>query len=270
MPYKSGVYKIENKNNGRVYIGSAVDFKKRWRQHRNDLNSGRHHSQKLQRAWNKYGEDAFVFAVVEIVFDESELLTREQAWIDFWDSSKHGYNISPTAGNCRGVVPSEAARAHMSEAQRRRGKRKPHSEESKRKMSIALKGRVISESARAAISRAHKGRAKSPTECQNISKGKKGKHLSEEHCKALSTAHTGKGNALKTHCPHGHPYSTENTYFAPKTGYRQCLTCIRARIARRAAYTLAKKLRMQLGMDVEIQIPPAQGSDWADGFLLDA
>lgn len=31
-------------------------------------------------------------------------------------------------------------------------------------------------------------------------------------------------NAKKTHCPSGHPYSEENTYWCP-SGYRQCITC---------------------------------------------
>lgn len=264
MPHKSGVYKIENKVNGKVYIGSAVDFSKRWKQHRNDLNAGRHHSQKLQRAWLKYGACSFLFSVVEIVNNESCLLEREQAWIDFWDSSKHGYNISPTAGNCRGVVPSESARAHMSDAQRRRGKRNPHTEESKKKISEALKGRVIHDSTRIAVSKAQKGRVKSPEECLNISKGKKGRPLSEAHCEALSASHMGKGNALKTHCPNGHPYSGDNLYVT-KAGHRQCRTCIRNRRckAQDAAFDLAKRL-CHRGIRWEIQIPEQVGTDWCD------
>ncbi|KKM07921.1 hypothetical protein LCGC14_1729090 [marine sediment metagenome] len=31
----------------------------------------------------------------------------------------------------------------------------------------------------------------------------------------------------KTHCPHGHPYNTENTYISAK-GYRFCRTCLRS------------------------------------------
>lgn len=36
----------------------------------------------------------------------------------------------------------------------------------------------------------------------------------------------GRNNELnKTHCPHGHPYSPENTYIQPSTGQRICRTC---------------------------------------------
>ena len=33
-------------------------------------------------------------------------------------------------------------------------------------------------------------------------------------------------NAVKTHCPQGHPYSEENTYREPGNGFRHCLACL--------------------------------------------
>lgn len=38
--------------------------------------------------------------------------------------------------------------------------------------------------------------------------------------------------ALRTHCPHGHEYTTENTYIVPSTGWRRCRTCKRVARAR--------------------------------------
>lgn len=35
-------------------------------------------------------------------------------------------------------------------------------------------------------------------------------------------------NKRKTHCPKGHPYDEENTYWAPKNGRRSCKECGRA------------------------------------------
>lgn len=35
-------------------------------------------------------------------------------------------------------------------------------------------------------------------------------------------------NKAKTHCPHGHPYTPENTLVSPQ-GWRKCKTCTRAR-----------------------------------------
>lgn len=40
-------------------------------------------------------------------------------------------------------------------------------------------------------------------------------------------------NARKTHCPQGHPYSQENTYVNPNSGYRLCRTCHRERALER-------------------------------------
>jgi len=49
--------------------------------------------------------------------------------------------------------------------------------------------------------------------------------------RGMSGAH----NAVKTHCPQGHPYSEENTYRSPKN-QRFCVACRRARYhARKAA-----------------------------------
>jgi group I intron endonuclease len=60
------VYAIENKLNGRCYIGSASDYKSRWHTHRSTLRRGVHHSFVLQRAWDKYGEEAFTFKLLVI------------------------------------------------------------------------------------------------------------------------------------------------------------------------------------------------------------
>jgi hypothetical protein len=54
----TGVYQIINLTNGKRYIGSAANkrgFDQRWSIHRTLLFQGKHHSSKLQNAWNKYG-----------------------------------------------------------------------------------------------------------------------------------------------------------------------------------------------------------------------
>lgn len=45
-------------------------------------------------------------------------------------------------------------------------------------------------------------------------------------------------NKRKTHCPAGHPYSRENTYYPPGTRYRACKSC--RRITALAAYHARK------------------------------
>ena len=62
--FDCGVYVIRNTANGKCYIGSAVKFSKRWRDHRRQLTNGTHNNPKLQAAWNKYGSSAFEFEAI--------------------------------------------------------------------------------------------------------------------------------------------------------------------------------------------------------------
>jgi group I intron endonuclease len=80
-PTLSGVYQIRCKQNGKIYVGSAVNLQWRWHSHRRDLGNGVHVNPHLQSAWNLYGETNFEFSVLEYV-DEQRLLTTEQLWID--------------------------------------------------------------------------------------------------------------------------------------------------------------------------------------------
>ena len=67
---KSGIYKITCLQNGRVYVGQAINIKDRWTSHMQCLNRNKHHNIHLQRAWNKYGEECFKFdATQKGIFD---------------------------------------------------------------------------------------------------------------------------------------------------------------------------------------------------------
>lgn len=114
-----GIYVITCLTNGKVYVGQATDkVKGRNGDHRKHLRAGTHGNQYFQRAWNKHGEDKFVFEVLELC--EPERCTeREQYWMDRFRSyeSKHGYNLSPTAGSnlgCKYDI-SEETRERLSE-----------------------------------------------------------------------------------------------------------------------------------------------------------
>lgn len=73
-----GIYKIECSTTGVVYVGStSVSFKKRWRKHRQRLRHNYHENSYLQNAWNKYGEDNFVFGTVEVIYDTNKVKERE-------------------------------------------------------------------------------------------------------------------------------------------------------------------------------------------------
>ncbi|KKN23367.1 hypothetical protein LCGC14_0905660 [marine sediment metagenome] len=142
----SGIYEIVNTINGKMYIGSAVSLSGRFRQHRFTLKNGKHGNVHLQRAWNKYGPVSFVFSVIEYVA-EKDLLAREQYWIDAYGVASEGYNICPIAGSNLGLRWSEEAKRKASIAKKGTGcgednpfHGKKHTQESKDKMSRALKG----------------------------------------------------------------------------------------------------------------------------------
>jgi len=59
-----GVYKIINTVNNKCYIGSSINIRKRKSQHQLRLRNNKHGNIYLQNAWNKYGEDKFVFEII--------------------------------------------------------------------------------------------------------------------------------------------------------------------------------------------------------------
>ena len=83
LPACAGIYAITHVATGRRYIGSARRILYRCGKHRSQLRHNSHFSHHLQNAWNKYGEEAFTFEVLETCLDSHViLLAREQHWID--------------------------------------------------------------------------------------------------------------------------------------------------------------------------------------------
>jgi len=194
----SGIYQITNQKNGNRYVGSAVNLKRRWRVHLSDLRRGQHKNEHLQRAYDKYGEGAFGFSVLENVEDAFQLIPREQHYLD---TLKPEYNIAPTAGSQLGYRHTEEVRRNMSEAQS--GERcywygKHLSEETKRKISEAKKGKTLSAVTRARIGEARKGRYHSEETRKKISKARRGYPVSAETRKKISAALSGKHLSAET------------------------------------------------------------------------
>lgn len=132
MTDNCGIYKIVNTVTGDFYVGSAVNLRKRWSQHKSTLIANCHKNAHLQRAWNKYGADCFTFEAV-LYCDKEHLLEREQFHID---NDKPSYNIAPTAGSNLGRKFSDETKRNMSEAH----KGKVLTEETKQRLSEALTG----------------------------------------------------------------------------------------------------------------------------------
>jgi group I intron endonuclease len=159
---QSGIYAITNKINGKRYVGSAVNLKKRASTHWRELRNKCHTNDRLQNAYNKYGAESFCFSVIEVVANRDDLLAREQFWIDSWQSSDKtiGYNIAHIAG------PSMAGRKHTAE--------------SKKKMSVAGSGKVIPPDVRKRMSDAKLGKIVSPETRAKLSAWRMGSKSSAE------------------------------------------------------------------------------------------
>jgi len=171
-----GIYKITNKTNKKVYIGSSMNIKARISKHKSQLRNKKHRNGHLQNSWNKHGEDSFNFEIIETVKTFELLLEREQFYLD---NTKNKYNILSKAYASYGYKHSEETKKLLSElGKKRTGDKNPfygkipseesinmirnigksqigdknpfygkiHTEKSKEKMSQSLKGMKMPES----------------------------------------------------------------------------------------------------------------------------
>lgn len=97
-----GVYCIENLVNGKCYVGSAGGTKrgirKRWSSHVFEFDTNRHGNLHLQKAWNKYGAENFLFYVLEQVDGSLEEIRQcENKWFQIKNVFENGYNQSKNA-----------------------------------------------------------------------------------------------------------------------------------------------------------------------------
>jgi group I intron endonuclease len=138
-----GIYGIRHIPTNRYYIGSAARIRRRWYAHLHRLKLGKHHSIKLQRAWDKYGPDAFEWLVVEPVQDEALLFEKEQNWIEHHQAHKSGFNMHPRAGGPRGHKFSEQIRAALSATRKGRKMRAPRTKEHLANLKLAASQRGL-------------------------------------------------------------------------------------------------------------------------------
>lgn len=92
--HETGIYKITNQINQKVYIGQAQDIQRRWRNHRRDAKNctdPKNLKNPLYQDIRKYGINNFIFEIIEICSLE-ELNDKERYWISYYDSFHNGYN----------------------------------------------------------------------------------------------------------------------------------------------------------------------------------
>ena len=140
------IYRITNMSNGKFYIGSADSFARREWQHKYALRRKGHKNPHLQAAWDKYGEEMFVFEVVEQIPEGEDQLVWEDRWLRECVGKPDCYNVNTLATAPRlGLTLSDEIKAKISVkvnqavAEGRGGAFIP-SEETRQKMSNGMRG----------------------------------------------------------------------------------------------------------------------------------
>lgn len=214
------VYKCTNKINGKCYIGQTTkSLDHRIKRHFKVSKFTKYH---FHKALNKYGQDSFKWEVIGRCFSREELNKMEIYYIEYFDTYKYGYNSTKGGeGNIskcsdktkekisntlkewnkynenplKGKKHTEESRRNMSLAQKGKhvGKNnhfygKTHTLESRKKISDALmatenhpnRGKHLSEEWKRKIGESNKGKIISQEQREKISKTKKGKFVGKE------------------------------------------------------------------------------------------
>ena len=220
------IYKIENKINGKIYIGQTIkELEDRISEH---LKS----EYPIGKAFRKYNINSFEISIIDITEIKEILDEKEKYWIKFYDCKvPNGYNLTDGGEGPNGYKHTKEAKLKIS----KKKKGVPHdvSEETRLKISNANKGRVSpmlgkhhseetkqkiskqkgwkhtfetkeklrhfrkkqpepmlgkhhSEETKQKISKVHKGKKLSDETKQKISNGLKGRQKNEETKKKLS------------------------------------------------------------------------------------
>lgn len=149
----SGIYCIEHLKSGKKYIGQSIDIKRRWLDH---IKHSQTRDYYFCRALRKHHEDEWCWSVISIHNDQEFLDFAETEAIAHFECANpsKGYNCAP------GAISSPSTHPFVKEKIRQKlfgKKRGPLSEETKRKIADAHRGRKFSDELRKKLSDAHKG-----------------------------------------------------------------------------------------------------------------
>lgn len=85
-----GIYEIHNAESGRGYFGSSKHVERRLQEHKRQLVGGVHHSNALQKAWDKYGAAAFTFKLLAVLEPDEQFSTEQRLVTATYENS---YNM---------------------------------------------------------------------------------------------------------------------------------------------------------------------------------
>lgn len=200
-PRRCFIYAIRERVSGRQYVGSAVDYRDRWRHHRWHLNKGDHHCSYLQRAWNKYGRDNFEFLILEELptNDAEPRRIAELSWIA---KSKYYNTFMPGQGGDHFAM-RDVVKLKISKTQKLAMLNKPEFAKTRRRVGQMLADLSRTPEAREATRQRMIARWQDPIERQVHLKGLTNRwadpNARDRQSKALTKAHAdGKASKLKS------------------------------------------------------------------------
>jgi group I intron endonuclease len=139
----TGIYKITNPN-GRVYIGQSTNIEYRLNDHKSPYRYNTDEIPLLYRSFRKYGVNAHTFEVLEEC-KESELNIRERFYQEKYNVLNGGLNSTLTKAGDFSGNHSEESKKKMSEAKKGKpawNKGMKWSEERKKEASLQRRGRT--------------------------------------------------------------------------------------------------------------------------------
>lgn len=105
------IYKAENIINGKIYVGQTIkSLNERKQQHL--LKAKKGEGYKFHRALSYWGEQNFIWDILEEVSTVQQLKEREHYWIEYYKSYEYGYNL--TKGDSNPMNFSESKQYHDS------------------------------------------------------------------------------------------------------------------------------------------------------------
>jgi group I intron endonuclease len=185
-----GIYKITSPS-GRIYVGQSIDVERRVKKYYQRLPK---QQIKLYASFMKYGVDNHIFETLETC-ERSDLITREMYYISLFDSCNNGLNC--TIGG-EGFLSKELHPCYG----------KPISEEHKKRISEANKGKKHTEETKLLISNKNKGKNRTDITKKKMGKSQKGRKHTEESKIKMSISQKG----LKKGRPTPHTTGSNNNH----------------------------------------------------------
>jgi len=167
-----GVYKITAPD-GHYYIGSTNNLKERILRHFSDLRNNRKikDNKEWQYRYNAHLDWIWTYELLEQCFQEDQLLTVEQKYLDLHYGLPLCLNVNPFATkppSAKGRVPSLETISKISATNILTKKKNPMSIENRIKISFSNKTRIVSEETRKKMSDALKARHKKQPQRHSI------------------------------------------------------------------------------------------------------